>query len=146
MASYCYDYPRPAVTVDVVLFRRLEGRLEVLLVQRGSEPYAGRWAFPGGYVEEMEPLESAATRELREETGVSEIDLRQIGAFGDPGRDPRGHTISVAFAGFLGHAVEVKGADDAREARWVPVSEARDLAFDHDRMLARALEAMGFRR
>jgi 8-oxo-dGTP diphosphatase len=144
MSTYCYEYPRPAVTVDIVLFRRERGGLEVLVIQRASDPYKGKWAFPGGYVNDMEPLERAAARELEEETGISGIELEQVGAFGDPGRDPRGHTISVAFAGFVGHAVEARAADDAEDARWLPVHEARGLAFDHDQMLERALGAMGF--
>ena len=146
MGTFCYEYPRPAVTVDVVLFQKIEGKLEVLLVQRGSDPYAGKWAFPGGYVEEMEPLDRAASRELEEETGVKGVELRQIGAFGDPGRDPRGHTVSIAFSGVVDRRTGVRGSDDARDARWVPLDEAHGLAFDHDQMLRRALEAMGLER
>jgi 8-oxo-dGTP diphosphatase len=143
--TFCYDYPRPAVTVDIILFRRQAGRLEVLLIQRGSEPHRGRWAFPGGYVDEMEPLDAAARRELEEETGLTGIALRQIGAFGDPGRDPRGHTISIAWAGFVARAVSAAAADDAADLKWTAVDDAAGLAFDHDAMLVRALETMGFR-
>jgi len=93
--KYCYDHPRPAVTVDVVLLCRRP--LEVLLIKRGRPPFKGSWALPGGFVDKAESLEAAAARELLEETGIDGIQLKQIGAFGGPGRDPRGHTISVAY-------------------------------------------------
>jgi 8-oxo-dGTP diphosphatase len=138
---YCYEHPRPGLTVDVVLFRERAGELEVLVVERGREPYRGHLAFPGGYVDEMEPLDEAARRELREETGIEAPALRQIGAFGDPGRDPRGHTVSVAFAGRMDGNVEPQAADDAAAAKWIPLSRAEGLAFDHDQMLKAALSA-----
>jgi 8-oxo-dGTP diphosphatase len=139
---YCYEHPRPGLTVDVVLFRERGGQAEVLVVERGREPYKGRLAFPGGYVNDMEPLDEAARRELREETGIEAAELRQIGAFGDPGRDPRGHTVSVAFTGRIDGQPEPKAGDDAAAAKWVRVSEAAGLAFDHDQMLKAALRAL----
>src|SRR4051812_36510895 len=96
--------------------------LAVLLVKRGVAPYAGHWALPGGFVEEHESLERAALRELEEETGVRDIAMEQLAAFGDPGRDPRGHTISVAYFSFVvaeSHAV-IAG-DDAAEVQWIPL-------------------------
>ena len=96
---YTYEYPRPAVTVDVVLFTIRAGDLAVLMIRRGGAPFKGHWALPGGFVEENESLERAASRELKEETGIEQAALEQLGAFGDPGRDPRGHTVSVAFYG-----------------------------------------------
>src|SRR4051812_48945169 len=96
---YCYDYPRPAVTVDLAAFALRDAGLRVLLVRRKHEPFAGRWAFPGGFLELDEPIEAAALRELREETGFEvpgPVEL--IGVFGAPGRDPRGRTISLAHA------------------------------------------------
>ena len=136
---FCYDYPRPSVTVDLALFRRRpSGGEEVLLIRRKNDPFRGRWALPGGYVDSMEPLEAAARRELREETGQECETLVQVGAFGDPGRDPRGHTISIAFAGRLDGDAEPEGGDDAEEARWMPLEEAKDLAFDHDLILRQA--------
>ena len=133
--KYCYEYPRPAVTVDIVVFRRGELEDEVLLIRRKADPHKGRWAFPGGYVEEMEALDKAAARELAEETGLQSLELRQIGAFGDPGRDPRGHTISVAFTGVLLSDQKVVASDDAEDVRWARVSEVPSLAFDHQLIL-----------
>src|SRR5689334_11906545 len=86
--SYCYDYPRPAVTVDIILFHHDGQRIEVLLIKRARPPFKGTWAFPGGFVDKDESLERAAARELKEETGLAGIRLEQLGAFGDPGRDP----------------------------------------------------------
>src|SRR5215470_16076449 len=86
---YCYRHPRPAVTADIVLFRLPGDEIQVLLVRRANSPYKGRWALPGGFVDEDEPLEHAAARELEEETGITRVRLEQVGAFGNPGRDPR---------------------------------------------------------
>ena len=102
--KHCYDHPRPAVTVDIVLFHRLKRGERVLLIRRKRDPFKGRWCLPGGFVDDNESLEAAASRELFEETGLSGIELEQIGAFGDPGRDPRGHTVSVVFAACPGTA------------------------------------------
>ena len=140
--EYCYDYPRPALTVDIVVFRNMRGHTEVLLIRREKDPYEGRWAFPGGYVEEMEALETAAARELAEETGLRDLSLEQIGAFGAPGRDPRGHTVSVAFAGRLETDQEIRASDDAADARWFALGDIPDLAFDHNEMLAFATRVM----
>lgn|GEM_PF-29326 len=138
--SYCYDYPRPALTVDIVLFHRHGDRFEVLLIKRAGEPFKGRWAFPGGFVDENESLEDAAARELKEETGLTGIRLEQIGAFGDPGRDPRGHTVSVVFAAMLDERVLVKAADDASDAAWHSALAPPTLAFDHQKILIAAMK------
>lgn len=140
--SYCYDYARPALTVDIVLLHRVATGIEVLLVKRARDPFEGRWAFPGGFVDMDESLEDAAARELAEETGLRGIRLEQIGAFGDPGRDPRGHTVSVVFAGVLKDRALVTGADDASEAAWHSALEPPKLAFDHNKLLSIALERM----
>lgn len=118
--------------------------LSVLVVRRGTKPFQGRWALPGGFVEPGEDLATAAARELHEETGVSpnRVRLTQIGAYGGPKRDPRGRVVSVAFLAGISWTVEVEGADDADEALWMPVSEARKprkLAFDHREILEDAL-------
>jgi 8-oxo-dGTP diphosphatase len=137
----CYDYPRPAVTVDVAVFRGSDDAREVLLVKRGQEPFAGTWALPGGFVDEGERLPDAALRELREETGLAPRGrLIQVGAYGDPGRDPRGWTVGVAFAVVLdpGEDGPVRAGDDAAEAAWMP-ADGRGLAFDHDSILSDAL-------
>jgi 8-oxo-dGTP diphosphatase len=133
-----YDYPRPAVTVDVVLLT-WESTPKVLLIRRGKDPFAKRWALPGGFVEEEERLEVAAKRELLEETGVTVQDLEQLYAVSDPGRDPRGWTVSIAFLGRVHPGqVQAKAADDAAEVGWFPLTKLPQLAFDHGMILERA--------
>lgn len=136
---YSYEHPRPAVTVDVVLLHRSEDRIEVLLIKRAQEPFKDRWAFPGGFVDENESLEAAAARELREETGISRVKIAQLGAFGDPGRDPRGRTISVVFFAVLDSRPRVVAADDAADAAWHSALHPPKLAFDHKKILRIAL-------
>ncbi len=137
---FCYKYPRPAVSVDIVLFHQVEGKLQVLLIKRAREPFKGRWAFPGGFVDKDESLEDAANRELQEETGLTAIKLEQLGAFGDPGRDPRGHTVSVVFFAVLDQRQDAIAADDASEARWHSAQRPPKLAFDHKKILKAALK------
>jgi 8-oxo-dGTP diphosphatase len=137
---YTYDYPMPMVTVDALVFRLTEARpgggVEVLLIRRRRPPFEGLWAIPGGFVEIDEDLEPAAHRELEEETGLRGVALEQLRTFGRPGRDPRGRTISVAYAGIVAAAASaVQGSDDASEARWFPVDALPPLAFDHDEVL-----------
>lgn len=139
---YCYDYPRPAVTVDLVLFALDGDELRTLLVRRKHEPFAGHWAFPGGFLEIDEPVEVGVRRELREETGLDFAGpLAFLGAYAAPSRDPRGRTISLAHvAAIAGPPPGVAGGDDAAEAAWTPARvEARPLAFDHDTMLGDAI-------
>ena len=133
---HCYDYPRPALTVDVAAVTR--GRTpRVLLIRRKHDPFAGAWALPGGFVDENEPLEQAARRELREETGVEVADLAQLVTVGNPGRDPRGWTVSVVYLARLDrNAVTATAADDAAEADWFPLGKLPELAFDHAAVLA----------
>ncbi len=134
------EYPGPMVTVDVVIFTLRENDLQVLLVRRRNPPFAGMWAIPGGFVDIDEPLEAAALRELEEETGVRDVYLEQFHTFGDPGRDPRGRTITVAYLALVrADPVQPRAGDDAAEARWWSVSDLPPLAFDHDRILACAL-------
>lgn len=137
--SYTYDYPRPAVTVDAVVFGYDEGELRVLLIERGEDPFRGAWALPGGFIRQDEDLTDAARRELQEETGIEPVLLEQLGAFGTPGRDPRGHTVTVAFVALVklgDHSV--KAATDAADARWFPANDPPALAFDHADILASA--------
>jgi 8-oxo-dGTP diphosphatase len=143
---YCYEYPRPAVTVDLVVVTR-ERKPRVLLIRRKHDPYAGTWALPGGFVDEDETLETAARRELREETGVEVEVLQQLQAFGDPGRDPRGWTIAVAFLARV-EAAELRpeAADDAAEVGWHPLDRLPPLAFDHEKILACARQRLASRR
>jgi 8-oxo-dGTP diphosphatase len=137
-------YPPFAVTADTAVFTRRDGRLCILMIERGSEPYLGRWALPGGFVDIDEDLPAAAVRELAEETGIDAVDLRQLGAYGTPDRDPRMRVVSVVFWTFLDDVGEPKGGDDAADAFLVPVDEAladpERLAFDHHRILADAVE------
>lgn len=118
---FIYEFARPAVTADSVLFAMRAQDLAVLLIQRKKAPFKGAWALPGGFVEPNEPLDRAAARELMEETGITGIPLEQLGAFGDPGRDPRGHTITVAFYSFIVADAQPVAADDAADAAWVPL-------------------------
>lgn len=126
------------VAVDIVIFAVREGRLKVLLVRRGVPPFKGRWAIPGGFLKEDEGLEEAARRELREETGVSEVYLEQLCTFGDPGRDPRGRVLSVAYFALLSPdraAGTPAAGGDAAEAAWFDAHEPPPLAFDHPGIL-----------
>lgn len=137
---YCYDYPRPAVTIDLAVFSLQGEELRVLMIRRDQDPFAGHWALPGGFLEIDERIEDAALRELGEETGL-DLDgpIYPIGVYGEPGRDPRGHTISLAYATVVRWpAPRVVGGDDAAEAAWLPLDQLRDLAFDHDEILADA--------
>jgi 8-oxo-dGTP diphosphatase len=134
--SYCYDYPRPAVTVDLVIFTIADNDLKVLLIRRAQEPFKGRWALPGGFVDKDESLEKAAARELQEEAGVTHVYLEQLYTFGEPGRDPRGHTISVAYFALIDvERQQITAADDAEDAQWHSVFKPPRLAFDHKEIL-----------
>lgn len=138
--SYSYRYPRPALTVDCVVFGFDEGELKVALIRRANEPYRGRWALPGGYVELDESLEEAARRELREETGIERLYLEQLYTFGAVDRDPRERVVSVAYYALVSLAEQrMRAATDATDAAWVPLSSVRRLAFDHSEILAIAL-------
>ena len=136
---FTYDFPRPTVTVDACIFTMREGDLAVLLIRRKNSPFKGLWALPGGFVDKNESLERAAARELEEETSLSGLALEQLAAFGDPGRDPRGHTVSVAFFTFVhAEAALVRAGDDASEAAWHPLRRLPRLAFDHPKIVAMA--------
>lgn len=143
-SGYTYPHPRPAVTVDAVVFRLRGAALQVLLIRRGQEPFVGRWALPGGFVAMDETLEESVLRELEEETGLRARLWGQVGAFGDPGRDPRGRTVSVAFLLIVGPDQDgaVRGADDAAEAAWHPVDRLPELAFDHGKILEAGLRRL----
>ena len=142
MATHCYDWPRPSVTTDIVLLAGREAGLSVLLVRRKGEPFAGQWALPGGFLDEGETLQACAARELKEETGVVAPDLTLVGAYGDPGRDPRGWTVSIAFRARVdAEDVTPVAGDDAAEAGWFVVDALPGLAFDHGRIVADALRA-----
>jgi 8-oxo-dGTP diphosphatase len=136
--SFTYRYPRPAVTVDCIIAAPGEARTEVLLIQRGKEPFKGQWALPGGFLQMDEELEEAAARELHEETGLREIPLEELGVFGKIGRDPRGRTVSVAYLARLDRKPPARAGDDAAAVAWHPLDALPPLAFDHADLLDRA--------
>lgn len=138
--AFNYDFPRPALTADCVVFGIDEDRqLKVLLIQRSHDPFAGTWALPGGFVEAGERLEDAALRELEEETGVKNLAIQQVYTFGDPGRDPRGWVVSVAHCALVEIAAHpATASSDARQVGWFPVERLPDLAFDHARVFEKA--------
>lgn len=141
--AFAYDHPRPALTVDCVVFGLDDDGLQALLIQRGIEPFAGRWALPGGFVRLDETLEAAALRELAEETGLTRVFLEQLFTFGDPGRDPRERVVTVAYYALVrldDHRVQA--ATDARNAAWFAVDDLPRLAFDHDAILDAALRRL----
>ena len=122
--AHTYQYPRPALTVDCVVFGFDEGELKVLLIERGLEPFKGRWALPGGFVRVDEVLDDAARRELHEEAGLANVFLEQLYTFGDIARDPRERIVSVAYYALVKlNEHQVKAATDAASARWFPVSQ-----------------------
>lgn len=127
------------VTVDAVVFKKHNGQYKLLLIKRKNEPYKGSWALPGGFVDENEDLQDAAKRELLEETGVRAGNIEQLKAFGTPGRDPRHHTVAVAFLVFADENVSAVAADDAAEAEWFDINDLPALAFDHSEIINFAL-------
>jgi 8-oxo-dGTP diphosphatase len=135
--TFTYPYPRPIVTVDILLLRNGTNDDEVLLIQRKNPPFANMWALPGGFVDKNESLAEAAKRELHEETGISGLMLHQLHAFGDPGRDPRGHTITVVYGAILPAELQVKptAADDAQKVGWFALKNLPPLAFDHAKII-----------
>lgn len=141
--SHTYEYPRPALTVDCVVFGLDEDELEVMLIRRGLEPFAGRWALPGGFVHIDETLEEAARRELEEETGLRKVYLEQLFTFGAIDRDPRERVVTVAYYALVKLSDhKVRAATDATDAAWFSLSDLPELAFDHAQILEVALERL----
>src|SRR4030065_647318 len=147
MGKFMYDYPRPALPVDIVVFTLRDNLLEVLLVQRGAEPFKELWALPGGFVQMAESLEAAASRELEEETGVQDAYLEQLYTYGDPQRDPRGRIVSVAYFSLIpsGRTIRPEGGSDAASADWFPIDNLPPLAFDHSNILDYALRRLRYK-
>jgi 8-oxo-dGTP diphosphatase len=137
-------YDRPSVTVDVVIFTLLERELNVLLVQRKRWPYEGYWAIPGGFINMDESLDSAARRELEEETGVRDVYLEQLYTFGNPRRDPRTRVISLAYFSLVSSDTQsIPSSDESTEVRWFPIRRLPgQLAFDHEAILASAMDRL----
>ena len=136
--EYTYKYPRPAVTADCVVMTK-EANPHVLLIERGFDPFKGRWAFPGGFMNMDETAEQCAIRELEEETGLKISSIHQIGAYSKVDRDPRGRTITVAYLATIEAPAKVRGQDDAAKAEWFPIDALPPLAFDHDDIMKDAL-------
>lgn len=139
-----YKHPRPSVAVDIVLFKKMDQGTQVLLIRRAQQPFQGRYALPGGFIDMDESLREAAARELREETGLEGLALRQIQAFGAPDRDPRGRVISIAFGAYLprGREPDLQAGSDAADAGWYPVRDLPPLAFDHAVIIKEALQSL----
>ena len=144
--KFCYDYARPALTVDcLVLFHPRYKELQLLLVHRANAPFAEQWALPGGFVGEHEDLEIAARRELREETQLVVNRLHQLHTFGTIGRDPRAHVVSVVYYTFLPKRTPAPSAGaDAKAVGWFPVSSLPQLAFDHNAIIQYAFRSQSF--
>ncbi|BCS86444.1 NUDIX hydrolase [Prevotella herbatica] len=139
--NYTYKYPRPAVTADSVVITK-EAAPKVLLILRKADPYQGRWAFPGGFMEMDETTEQCAIRELQEETRLVISEVQQIGAYSKVDRDPRGRTITVAYLIRVDEPLEVQGQDDAADARWFSLNDHPTLAFDHDDIMRDAIKLL----
>jgi 8-oxo-dGTP diphosphatase len=150
-ADYAYletykaaDYERPSVTVDIVILTILDNTLKVLLIKRKIPPYQGSWAIPGGFVGMHESLDTAARRELLEETGVENIYLEQLYTFGEPGRDPRTRVITVAYYALLeaGLVKNMRAGSDADDVAWWSIYKLPELAFDHRQILEYTLQRL----
>ena len=139
--KYCYKYPHPAVTTDCVIFGFDGAELKVLLIERGITPYKGHWAFPGGFLNPNETAEEGARRELCEETGLDSAHIEQLRTYSTPDRDPRERVITIAYIALV-RIQDVKGGDDAADARWFPVENVPPLAFDHGKILRDALRRL----
>ena len=138
---YAYQYPRPSVTADAVLFAEREGEIFVLLIRRGNEPYKGCWAFPGGFLNMDETVARCAERELEEETGIKLTGMQLVGIYSDVERDPRGRVITAAYSAMT-TMPEATAADDAAAAQWWPLNALPQLAFDHEMILRDAMRVM----
>ena len=139
--AYTYDYPRPAVTADSVVFCNGSDGLSVLLIERANDPFKGCWAFPGGFMDMEENAEDCAKRELKEETGMEVRSLEYLGTFSEVNRDPRGRTITIAYYAVVEKS-DVIGADDASQAKWFPIDSIPSLAFVHEEILRAALKVL----
>jgi 8-oxo-dGTP diphosphatase len=139
------DYPKPSVTVDIIIFSVKDNQLKVLLIKRNIEPFKNMWAIPGGFVKIEESLEDAAKRELEEETGVKEVYLEQLYTFGEPKRDPRGRVITVSYFALINSEQseqKLNATTDVSEAKWFSIKELPLLAFDHDKILKYAIQRL----
>ncbi len=142
--SYCYDYPRPALTADIVILKKFNNKQFVLLIERKHPPFEGMWALPGGFLNIDETLEEAALRELHEETGITGIELNQFHTFSTVNRDPRHRTITTVFIGYTNEKTAAPEAcDDAAKAEWFSLDKLPPLAFDHGMVMDMIKEKPG---
>ncbi len=142
--GFSYRYPRPSVTVDTLIFCLEEAQVKLLLVKRGNEPFKDHWALPGGFVDADEGLDTAAARELQEETALADVALAQCASYGDKGRDPRGHTVTVAYAAVILSSQGVKAGDDAKDAQFFAFGQLPPaLAFDHRKIIEETWARLG---
>ncbi len=140
--SYTYEYPRPCVTVDAALFSQTKMGIKILLIERGNEPYKAMWALPGGFVDMDETCETAAVRELEEETGVSGVTLTQFRTYSAVKRDPRHRTITVVYFALVDeNRLTATAGDDAADARWFHIQNLPNMAFDHEMIVKELVEA-----
>ncbi len=140
---FTYEYPRPSLTVDCVIFGLDHESLKVLLIERLHSPFENTWALPGGFVDMDETIEKAAQRELEEETGIADMFMEQLYTFGDVNRDPRGRVVSVAYYSLVNLSdCRVVAGSDARQAKWFPVNNLPKLAFDHDKIMKMAIDRL----
>lgn len=129
---YTYAYPRPSVTVDIIVLKEDKEDLQILLIERKNEPFKDMWALPGGFIDIDEEIKTAAYRELKEETSISDIKLSQFKTYGKVGRDPRGRTISIIYSGILQNINQkIEAGDDAKNLNWFSFKNLPNLAFDH---------------
>ncbi len=142
--KYVYDWPRPMVTVDAVVFAVTADVIKLLLIKRGNEPFKGQWAIPGGFIGMDEELDDAVARELQEETGLTGIALEQMHTFGTCGRDPRGRQITVVYMGIIKEGLDrVKAGDDAAMTQWFDINNLPpNMAFDHNFVARLAIEKL----
>lgn len=133
--TYTYNYPRPAVTADIIILKKNNDQQFLLLIERKHPPFEGMWALPGGFLEMDETLEAAALRELQEETGITGVDLKQFHTFSKVDRDPRHRTITTVFIGYTDDNISINAGDDAAKAQWFSMDKLPPLAFDHGEVM-----------
>ncbi len=140
---YNYEYPRAAITADIIVFLKEKESYKILLIKRAREPFKNTWALPGGFMDIDETIETTATRELEEETTLKNIELKQLYTFSKVNRDPRHRTVSVVFYGFTDkNNCNIIGSDDASDAKWYNISNLPKLAFDHKNIINFAIEKL----